>query len=253
MKILFHQFHGLGDAILLTPVLRKYKEEYPETFIGLTHLKRLPTQELFSECPYIDEFFPISDAWNDFGDFNIGKSKVYIEALAYAEDNNYDKLQEITMNRQIAIHKIHRAARELGVRITDYRTKIFPNITEEIKRKADEFLKNVREPYTFIHTKTGNSPKDVGKNIITNFIRGVDTYSLIEYHSNDLGVCHLPIGNIPLEMEILSRCNKVICADSFIFHAAGALEKEMICLYRHAPIEWVLPLHYQNFRLIKIK
>jgi len=244
MRKLLVSYHGLGDCITLTPVLRRYKEVYPEDFIGLTYLRRLPVPDLLRNCSYVDEWLGISDAWNDYSGFEEGYKAILEEAKIYAKANNYDKIIPVTMSQSLGIpHKIHRAAYELGIEIDDYRTEIYPQITDEIKEQADKFLAKVQKPYVFVHLITGNPPKDLGKEIILAFLIGKSPFQVIEYGSRILPSNYLPLGNIPLEMEILSRCSKVICADSFIMHAAGALGIPTTAVFTHTPPEWVIPLH----------
>ncbi len=252
MKHLLVSYHGLGDNILLTPVLRKYKEENPETHIGFTHLKRLPVNELLRECPYIDEFFPVADAWNDFGDFNIGFEYVIKEARIYADRYGYDKTTVITTSPELGlVHKIHRAAHELGITVEDYTTEIFPKITDEVKEEADRFLENIDEPYVFVHLKTGNSPKDINREMIAKFLVNISPTQTIEYGSRVIPAHYLPLGNIPLEMEILGRCYHIMCADSFIMHAACALGIPTQTIFISTMPEWVIPLHNVDISVYK--
>ena len=252
MKELFVSYHGLGDNILLTPVLRKYKEDNPEVSIGFTHLRRLPVNELLGGCPYIDEFVPVSDAWNDFGDVNVGFNAVMEEASIYARNNGYGKVTAITTSPNFGItHKIHRAAHELGLAVSDYKTEIFPKITDDVRMEADKFLESVEEPYVFLHLKTGNPPKDINKGVIANFLSDISPMQTIEYGSKSIPAHHLPLGNIPLEMEILSRCSQVVCADSFIMHAACALGIPTVAIFISTLPEWVIPLHNVNIEIYK--
>lgn len=244
MRKLFLSFHGLGDNILLTPVLRKYKGLNPDVFVGLTHLRRLPVPELLRECPYVDEWLGISDAWNDYESFEIGYKAIVEEAKKYASVLKYDEIIPITMSPQLGIvHKIHRAAHELGITVEEYRTEIFPAVTNKEKEMADEFLSVVEKPYIFLHLQTGNAPKNISGSTVEKFLSGVSPMQVIEYGSKIIPAHHLPIGNIPLEMEILSRCSKVVCADSFIMHAAGALGIPTTAVFLLTPPEWVIPLH----------
>ena len=252
MKELFVSYHGLGDNILLTPVLRKYKEDNPEVSIGFTHLKRLPVNELLEECPYIDEFIPVSDAWNDFENVTVGFNTVMEEAKMHASNNGYDKVTAITTSPNLGItHKVHRAAHELGLAVSDYKTEISPKITDDVMAEADKFLEAVEEPYVFLHLKTGNPPKDINKDIIATFLSNVSPMQTIEYGSKSIPAHHLPLGNIPLEMEILSRCSKVICADSFIMHAACALGVPTIAIFISTPPEWVISLHNTDIEIYR--
>jgi ADP-heptose:LPS heptosyltransferase len=244
MKKILYSYHGLGDNIIMTPVLKKYREVYPDDHISLTYLKRLPVIELLEDCPYVDEWVPIRDVWNDFASFEVGYEAVLKGLQERALVNMYDEIIPVTMSPQLGItHKIHRAAHELKIEIDDYKTEIFPHITDEDVKQADEFLEMVEEPYVFVHLKTGNSPKDVKGNTAMKFLEGVSPFQVIEYGSNTLPAFHLPLGNIALEMEILSRCSRVICADSFIMHAAGALGIPITAVFLSTPPEWVIPLH----------
>jgi len=244
MRVLICSWHGIGDHILLTPVLRKYKLDSPNNFVGLTHLERLPIPDLMYKCPYVDEFYSVSDVWNQYENIDIGRKEVMKEVQAYANEFGYDKIIEVTMSPQLGItHKVHRAAHELGLAVSDYKTEIFPKITDDIRAEADKFLEGVEEPYVFLHLKTGNPPKDINKDIIANFLSNVSPMQTIEYGSKSIPAHHLPLGNIPLEMEILSRCSKAVCADSFIMHAACALGVPTIAIFTSTSPEWVVPLH----------
>ncbi len=242
MKTLIISWHGLGDNIIITPALRKYAEENE---IYLAHLERLPVQDVLAECPYIHGFHTISDVWNDFdGDVEKGRQVVWNEAKEYADKFNYDKVVELTLAPSLGIlHKVHRAAHELGIAITDYQTEMFPKITPAVKRKATEFLKGLQEPLTFLHTDCGNPPKNVPEDIASGILGPYSPTSLIEYGSHNMPAKHLPLGDIALEMEILSRCDRVVCADSFILHAAGTLGIPTTAVFLSTPPYWVIPLH----------
>ncbi len=243
MKTAIVAWHGLGDIVTLTPVLRKYKEVTNED-LYLLHLERLPVEDLLKKCPYIEGFHKTKDVWNDFSDIDIGRKEVMKQAQEYADKFGYDKIVEITMSPSLGIaHKIHRAAYELGIKVDDYRTEIFPKITKKVKERADKFLEKAQEPYIFVHLKTGNPPKDISKELVMQVLGSVSLFQVIEYGSRDIPSHYLPIGDIPLEMEILSRCSQVICADSFIMHAACALGIPTKAIFVHTPVEWVIPLY----------
>jgi ADP-heptose:LPS heptosyltransferase len=208
--------------------------------------------DLMRNCPYVDEWIPVSDAWNSFESFEIGYKAVLEEAKTYARDNDYDEVVPITMSPQLGlVHKIHRATHELGITVEDYTTEIFPKITDEIKEEADKFLEKIDEPYVFVHLKTGNSPKDINREMIAQFLVNISPTQTIEYGSRIIPAHYLPLGNIPLEMEILSRCTHVICADSFIMHAACALGIPTQVIFLSTPPEWVIPLHSASIDIYK--
>lgn len=252
MKTLIVSWHGLGDNVILTPVLRMYKELTGEE-IYLAHLRRLPVQDVLDGCPYLSGFVTISDVWNDFPSVEVGRKAVMQEAQQYAKHFEFEKILELTLSPSMGItHKIHRACHELGIPYpTDYRTEIFPNITEETKAHADRFLSECNEPYIFAHIKTGNSPKDLKADWVYQMLGHVDARSVIEYGSNELLGPTLPLGNIPLEIEILKRCSRVFCADSFIMHAAYTLGIPTTAVFLTTPPAWVVPMFdVPNFEIL---
>lgn len=244
MRTLILSWHGLGDNVLLTPVLRQYHQLTGEEIV-LAHLKRLPVNDLFENCPYIDGFVQVSDVWNDFPSVEVGRSAVMEEAVSYAKELDCNKIIELTLSPSLGItHKIHRACVELGMPYPkDYTTEIFPNITDEIVEQADKFLEDCTEPYVMAHIKTGNAPKDLKTDWVYQMIGKVKAMSVIEYGSNELLGKTLPLGNIALDMEILSRCERTFCADSFIMHAACALGIPTTAVFTTTPPAWVVPMH----------
>jgi hypothetical protein len=244
MKTLIVSWHGLGDNIIITPALKAYKEKNKDEELYLAHLARLPVHDLLAKCPYLKGFHTVSDVWNDYANIEIGREEVMNEALGYANQFGYDKIIELTLSPSLGIlHKVHRAAHELGVSVTDYQTKIFPKITKKIKTQADKFMEQVVSPVTFVHAKAGNPPKNIPENVLLQILGPYVPASVIEYGSELIPAVHLPLGNIALEMEILGRCDKVVCTDSFIMHAAGALGIPTEAIFMVTPPEWVIPLH----------
>ncbi len=250
MNTLLVSWHGIGDNILLTPVIRKFKEDNPEYKIGFAHLGRLPMEDLFKTCPYIDDFFGISDVWNDFEDMELGRATVVMEASNYASKNGYERIAEISLNRSLDVHKLRRAEKELGVKVEDYKTEIFPLITDKEKEEADRFLEDITPPYIFVHRISGSDNRSGSPALMNTFMGHENKESLIEYGSHGMVARHLPIGNIPLEMEILSRCARVYCVDSFIYHAAYTLGIPTVALFLQSDYRGVIPLFKTDLRII---
>lgn len=230
--------------MILTPVLKAYKEQTNEE-IYLAHLERLPVNDVLAECPYISGFHTIPDVWNDFPNVDVGRAEVMKQADEICKKHDYHLMAEVTLSPTLGkTHKLFRACLELGiVEIDDLTTEVFPTITDEVREQADKFLETLVEPYTFVHRVTGNSPKDLEISLVYQLLQGTPAISIIEYGSNDLLGATLPLGNIPLDLEILSRCESVLCADSFIMHAACAMGIPTKAVFTHTPPAWVVPLH----------
>ena len=63
--------HGLGDCILLTPVLRNYFFNTGKK-AAVAVLERFKTAQMFDNNPYVSEIIYTADAWNDFENAEIG-------------------------------------------------------------------------------------------------------------------------------------------------------------------------------------
>ena len=136
-KVLFCTWHGLGDSVMLTPALRKYKKLNPDTYIGVATLKRFgaATIELLSGLDFIDEVIPcLPDAWNDFGSYTEGVNKVIEKAKEVGKNNGFTSLCILPTKRLegLKLHKIFRFAEEMNITfdcLEDLETKL--NTTKE--------------------------------------------------------------------------------------------------------------------------
>ena len=62
-RIIMSRFGGLGDMVMLTPLLRGIKELYPE--ITLTVVGNNNAKELMDACPFVDEYFTYDKSLKD--------------------------------------------------------------------------------------------------------------------------------------------------------------------------------------------
>jgi ADP-heptose:LPS heptosyltransferase len=113
MKVLFVYWHGLGDNVLATPAIKKYKTTTGH-HVGWMMQGRFKSAELFKHNPYVDQLHWCSDAWNMPGGIGMGSRHVMMQAEAVALKHNYDKVIPITHANK-RLHKIHRTAQEMGV------------------------------------------------------------------------------------------------------------------------------------------
>lgn len=230
MKVLFLFWHGLGDNILATPAIRKYRELHPDHHIGWAMLERFKSAQLWN--PNIDEYFWTSDAWNEHGSYEAGRKAVIAEALQIQEDNGYHKLVVID-HKSSGDHKIHRTANEMGIYLnekelkTDFYFQYFPT------RHWDT--------YDFFHGKTGVDAKDmkmeqVGGNI-ANATMDADVNKPIWYWA-----------------EWLDSARNIYVVDSVYFHVACALgRKPDMAYFAKGPsiFNVVKPLHMDVSDIVK--
>ncbi len=230
MKVLFLFWHGLGDNILATPAIKAYKEQHPDHYIGWAMLRRFKSAQLWN--PYIDEYHWVSDAWNDFTNYETGCISVTHSALLIKDKFNYDEL--IVINHKSSNkHKIYRNADEMRVTVTDPKTEFYFQYHQSIP-KCD---------HDFFHGVTGVKAKDVTLADLErvcgeiNPICSIKKYSLINVNINK-----------PLWYwaEWLPRARSIYVADSVYFHIACALGRKPDVAYfarGKAVFDVVKPLH----------
>ena len=78
-KVLIIRLDGIGDAVLMTPFLREFRRNHPESDVTL--LTSRTTYNLFEECPYINRVFSIDTrkTSNGYIDDQLKKALLYME------------------------------------------------------------------------------------------------------------------------------------------------------------------------------
>lgn len=242
-KLMILYPHGLGDCILLTPALKKRKQQTGD-HIAVVMLKRFETAELFKHNPYIDKLYFCKDAWHDFpGGFHKGIESLKQEFSTIAKEEGYDEF--LYIDHSSHRNKIALNAEKLGVNPLnkdDCHTEIY--ISDEDKKVADNFVKSRNlTNFGFIQTKTGVPNKDLPDGYGQNWLRqnkGLNQFIEIgkDFKYTDF--------NINVQFEIMNKANAMCVPDSVFYHASGALDK--VCDFaffgRGRPVyERVKPLH----------
>lgn len=247
MRILFLFWHGLGDNILATPALRKYKKQYPDHFVGWAMLKRFQQACLFDDYSYIDQLCWISDAWNDFSSYEEGKEKVIQEGYRLARLNGYESVIPIT-HSQKGIHKILRTMQEMNIQLDENEVH-----TEYIydEKKAQQFYSQAMIPkdYVFFHGKSGVADKNLSEQRVLNELRQLNI--------------HLPLvspdfwedGRFPIYfwVDVMRKAKYIYVVDSVFYHMAHAFDLKVdFAYFKRGTKVWdvVHPLHYSEENIV---
>jgi hypothetical protein len=216
-KVLFLFWHGLGDNILITPVIRQYKQT-TGNFVGWAMMRRLRHTGLFDDNPYIDRLHWISDVWNDFKNYSQGAKSVIKEGKAIKKEFGYDEVR-IIAQKNISKHKIRWAADLMGVELdNDLHTQVYYD-----PEKIAHLYKTITLPeeYVFFHGKTGAPSKDLPLEKAKEWLqrKGIDmpivspdfTWNYKEYP-------------LAFAMDVMKRAKHIVVADSVMYHAAHAMD-----------------------------
>lgn len=225
MKNLLIYAHGLGDCLMLTPVIRENYIRTGEKF-NLCIQKRFESSEIFKNNPYVDKIYYVNDPWNDYTNPQIGFNEVLKDGMNIGKLNNHET---IYMNCKSNIHKIIQNAKDLNIEIADFSMDVF--ITDEEKKIANTIINDLvgTNEYGFIQTKTGagankDLPEGYGKDWlkqnmnIEHFIEIGKSFKFDDY-------------NINIQFEILRKAKGVCIPDSVFYHACIALNKDVDFVY----------------------
>lgn len=214
--------HGLGDIILLTPVLR----ELADDSVHVAVLRRFKGTQILDACPWIDGIhYVLPDPWNDttrIGCRHWGER--------YAKDLGQTP---VWIWHPPEMHKILYNAHALDVNLVNFQTEIW--IGEEDRRRADLWLHGrIEEPYGFLHSATGMpglstaaAKKDFQSGLGYRWLRKQGVRDVVE-----VGVSY-PKASMPMpvQFEIMWRAQTLCVADSVFYHAAHALNKQVDLAY----------------------
>ena len=244
-KILFISPHGLGDNVMLTPALRKFKKNNPDAYITVLGLERFGKTliELLSGLDFIDEVVPIlPDPWRD-GPENHQKliEEVLEVSEKYGIENQYERGLFLPTERQegFRLHKIFRFASEVGVdfnSLEDLQPELF--VTKEANKKAKKFLKQFNGETLLLHNKAGNPPKEFTSEEIIKIMANFTKYNIVEFGKD------IEENDMEFSKALIKNADLVVAIDSVVMHIAGAFKTPLVALFKSTPAHQAVPLTY---------
>lgn len=251
-KVLFVFWHGIGDNILATPAIKKYKST-TNNYVGWMMMDKLRPAELFKSYPYIDKVHWCSDAWHCVEPENVRAGSVVVrqEAEAVAEEENYDEVVVVTHWDKTHYHKIHRTAAEMGTVVDDSEIHTeFDYSPDDIQHYYDQL--NLPDEFVFFNGMTGSASGD--KDWPLEWIQDYMARNKID----------LPIvspdfswstNEIPIRFaaDVMKKAKYRFLVDSGLYHIAHAMELPIDLAYfkRGKPVwDQVKPLHHSVENII---
>ncbi len=251
-RVLFVSWHGLGDNVMLTPALRKYKQLYPDSYIAVAGLERFGNTlvQLLSGLHFVDEVIPcLPDAWNDFPDYKTGVDAVVERAQAICRERGFSKVVVLPTNRQegYKLHKNFRFADEVGVQfdnLEDLQTELA--VTKEAEKQVEAFVKDYSKPILVLHAKAGNQPKTLVVEDVERIIDQYRGYTVFEFGRRSTSRSILVSeDNMEFSKALIKRADMVIAIDSVVMHIAGAFHRPLIAIFTITPVHQAIPLTYR--------
>ncbi len=255
-RVLFVSWHGLGDNVMLTPALRKYKQLHPDDYIAVAGLERFGESlvQLLSGLPFIDEVIPcLPDAWNDFGDYKVGVEAVMQKAQAVGKEKDFSKVVMLPTNRQrgYKLHKIFRFADEVGVQfkyLEDLQTELA--VSKEAEKRVEEFIRDYPKPILVLHTKAGNRPKTLSPENVEKILGQYKGYTVFEFGRRSTSRSILiPEDDMEFSKALIKRADMVIAIDSVVMHIAGAFRRPLLAIFTVTPVHQAVPIVPENIEV----
>ena len=251
-RVLFVSWHGLGDNVMLTPALRKYREQYPNRHVAVAGLQRFGNTlvQLLSGLPFVDEVLPcLPDAWNDFSDYQTGVSAVLAQGQKIAREKGFHRIIVLPTKRQdgYRLHKVFRFADEVNVqleRLVELQTEL--SVSDAADQAAKEFLRLLPRPVIVLHATAGNNRKTLPPAEVEKLLTRFPAGTVLEFGRQSCARC-VPLLETDMEMTkaIIKHADRVVAIDSVVMHMAGALRKPLTAIFSHTPIHQAIPLTYE--------
>ena len=250
LKTLINYPHGLGDHILLSPMLRLCAEKRGPVDVCMTD--QFVSSELYRNCPYVNKVIPLKHPWHDYpGGAPVGFVEVEKAARKIYREGDYDHF--ITINQHPGVKsKIVINMEALSVanhESHDLNTEVWISTRDRIialKWLADNGISN---EYGFVHgishlAKNKNLPENWGYD----YCKRQGLKSVVEvgksFEYDEL--------NINSQFFIMKRASTRVLMDSVFFHAACALSLNIDIAYfaRGEKVhERVKPQHESSYNL----
>jgi len=250
-KILIVYPHGLGDHILLTPALRKYKQICSDTEISLASLQRFGSKvEELLEFTFVDEFLPIlPDPWENVKSYDgyLDNIRELDRSVKYEYLGKYDNIITLPLLRQAGfkMHKIFRAADELGIKF-DRIEELITELTfrEDYAKKAMEYLSQYDKPWLILHNKAGNPPKEFESDIIEKMMNEMfNQFTIFEFGRKSCSrSIELPEDDMRFSKALIAYVDFICAIDSVVMHIAGAFRKNLLAMFKSTPVHQAIPL-----------
>jgi len=242
-KTLFLFWHGLGDNVLATPCIKRYKETTGD-YVGWMMLEKFKSSEFFKYNPYIDELHWCSDAWHVAGHDKIQEGTIIVKAEAekIKEEYGYDRVVVIDHASNRKTHKIHRTAHEMGIEMGgDLRTYFYNCPEEDLQKYYDEI--EIPDSFVFFNGRTALPAKDLSLDRVKKWmeIKGIGLPIVSPDFTWDTS-------QVPIHFaaDVMRKAHYVALADSALYHVAHALDLNIdLAYFQRGKKVWdiVHPLH----------
>lgn len=239
-KMIILYWHGLGDVIMLTPMLRYFSQHRYQ--IHLMCRPEVGSSNLLGNCPYVDKLIYVTNPWRSDIGFNAQKQANITEFEQLSEEYN----RAITCLHEHAFQncKIATNWKECGVTPDDRQLEVFiPSETEE--RAMTLIASRYPDGYIYRHTQ-----------IEFHTTHNWDCTDWIKNHLPDLPVVDTGLGgnyycadpDINFSFVLAREAQHRVLSSSVFVHACDAMGVEIDVINYGRPDRKVWP---KNQRLVK--
>lgn len=243
-KSLIHYSHGLGDVIMLTPLLRQlYKRGYRT---DLLCRKSVLESSLLKECPYVDQMFIVDNPHTSSAGaenqrrFNEQKFEQLSHSYEYALSLPHLAIQGSKLLHNLSLCKFDYDPNDLNLEVF---------ISQEVEYQAKNFIKkNYPKGYIFNHTM-----------IEFHQYHNWDSTSFIKENFEELPVLDTGMnGNgyrihrdINFSFVLAREAKHRILSSSVFVHACDAMDSVMDIVNYGRPDRKVWPLEQDKVKCIR--
>jgi len=228
-------WHGVGDHIIASGAIKRFRELNPDVKIGWAATNRYVKSGIYKYCPHINEIFETHDVWEDpklginalKGNRELAKH-YHLEALAnIANKNGYKRVIQVNLDKVAslpAVHRVDNTYEDLGIDKVDYPYEIW--IESNDFGDVFHFLKEknlFHKDYTFVNITSTCETRNWDKEMVNKFLNR--KYSNIGFvYSDDPELMKL---NVRAAFEVMKGAKHLVLNNSSFLQAAEVFKKDV--------------------------
>jgi hypothetical protein len=254
--VLIGFWHGVGDHIIASPAIKRFRELNPDIRIGWAATNRYVKSGIFKYCPYINEIFETHDVWEDpklgitalNGDRNTAKHYHLVKLVEIANQNNYKKILQINLDNVTSyppVHRIDNIFSDFGIEKVNYNFEIWTS--KEDEQEVKQFLIDkelLDKKFVFVHATSTCEGRNWNKELVNSFLkRKYGDTPLIFSDSPEIMKM-----NVRSAFLVMKHASNLVLNNSSYLQAADAFKKDVDYAFYECA-KWALG----TFRPLNIK
>lgn len=217
--------HELEENILITPALKRYKEEHPDEQVVLIGLARhgRSLEQLFSGSTFIERSIAA------LPDLSTGEDQVIKSGVAKAEELQAKRVHLISSAQSKSCHQSLFYAEHLGVFLSCYENfETSLSLSNNAIQEAKNLLSLHRKPYLVCHFEKSTLASTKQRRELEAVLHHYQDHTCFHFgNAPSPSSVQLPIENLEVVKALVALSDRVVAERGLIFQVAAALKRPL--------------------------